>query len=169
MTKIVEDEERCDEPRTIEVEIDGERRTITDRRRRPTPMFSRYMLWGGRRRHVRRDYEREGSFVDIHGPGVLFVVLAIVALNISGFSLVRCRISDGSNKKRLLRAIQRTRSHMALRTILRAIGLSRARYHEWIPANARTLPTDSASPEGTLVETMRACYRAFGMTLPVYG
>ena len=95
--------------------------------------------------------------------------LAIVALNISGFSLVRCRISDGSNKKRLLRAIQRTRSHMALRTILRAIGLSRARYHEWIPANARTLPTDSASPEGTLVETMRACYRAFGMTLPVCG
>ena len=82
MTKIVEDEERCEEPRTIEVEIDGERRTITDRRRRPTPMFSRYVLWGGRRRHVRRDEERDGAFVDIHGPWSLLLVLVVVALNL---------------------------------------------------------------------------------------
>ena len=57
--------------------------------------------------------------------------LSIVVLQISGFSLARCRISNGRDKKRILRAIERTRSHMALRTTLRAIGLSRARYHEW--------------------------------------
>lgn len=45
-------------------------------------MFSRYVLRGGRRRHVRRADEREGSFVDVHGPGVLLVVLAIVVLNL---------------------------------------------------------------------------------------
>lgn len=73
--------------------------------------------------------------------------LAIVVLNISGFSLVRCRISDGSNKKRLLRAIQRTRSHMALRTTLRAIGLSHARYHEWNNSERCELNDRSSCPK----------------------
>ena len=73
--------------------------------------------------------------------------LAIVVLNISGFSLVRCRIGDGSNKKRLLRAIQRTRSRMALRTTLRAIGLSRARYHEWNNSERCELDDRSSCPK----------------------
>lgn len=59
-----------------------ERRNRSDRRRRPTPMFSRYVLRGGRRRKVRRDDERDGAFVDVHGPFVLLVVLVIVALNL---------------------------------------------------------------------------------------
>ena len=45
-------------------------------------MFSRFVLRGGRRRKVRREEERDGAFVDIHGAGVLFVVLSIVALNL---------------------------------------------------------------------------------------
>lgn len=53
-----------------------------DRRKRPTPMWSRYVFFGGRRRHVRRDEEREGAFVDVHGPGVFVVILAIVGLNL---------------------------------------------------------------------------------------
>ena len=53
-----------------------------DRRRRPTPMWSRYVFFGGRRRHIRRDEEREGGFVDVHGPGDIVVVMAIVALNL---------------------------------------------------------------------------------------
>jgi hypothetical protein len=53
-----------------------------DRRRRPTPMWSRYVFFGGRRRNIRRDEEREGGFVDVHGPGVFVVILAIVALNL---------------------------------------------------------------------------------------
>jgi transposase InsO family protein len=57
--------------------------------------------------------------------------LAIVVLQVSGFSFARVRLVEGSDKKRLIRAIQKTRSHVALRTVLRAIGLSRARYHDW--------------------------------------
>lgn len=53
-----------------------------DRRKRPTPMLSRYVLWGGRRRHVRRAEEREGAFVDVHGAGVFVIVVGIVALNL---------------------------------------------------------------------------------------
>jgi hypothetical protein len=59
-----------------------ERRAFSDRRHRPTPMFSRFVLWGGRRRHVRRVEERDSAFVDIHGPFMLFVAMAIVALNL---------------------------------------------------------------------------------------
>ncbi|MBX3463116.1 MAG: hypothetical protein KF830_08090 [Planctomycetes bacterium] len=53
-----------------------------DRRCRPTPIWSRYALFGGRRRAVRRTGEREGAFVDVHGPGLLLLVTAIVALNV---------------------------------------------------------------------------------------
>lgn len=60
----------------------AERRSGPDRRRRPTPMFSRYALFGGRRRTVRRDGEREGAFVDVHGPRILLMTVSIVALNL---------------------------------------------------------------------------------------
>jgi hypothetical protein len=60
----------------------GERRAQTDRRQRPTPMWSRYLIAGGRRRTIRRVEERSGAFVDVHGPRILLVALAIVALNL---------------------------------------------------------------------------------------
>ena len=44
-----------------------DRRHGPDRRQRPTPMWSRYVLHGGRRRGARRTSERDGAFVDIHG------------------------------------------------------------------------------------------------------
>lgn len=53
-----------------------------DRRRRRTPMLSRYSLFGGRRTGARRAGEQEGIFVDRHGPGLLAVVLLIVVLNV---------------------------------------------------------------------------------------
>ena len=59
-----------------------ERRHAADRRGRPTPMWSRYALAGGRRRTIRRVDERAGAFVDVHGPRLLLLVLAIVALNL---------------------------------------------------------------------------------------
>lgn len=59
----------------------AERRGGPDRRRRPTPMLSRYALFGGRRRTVRRVEEREGAFVDVHGPRLLLMTVSIVALN----------------------------------------------------------------------------------------
>ncbi len=45
-------------------------------------MYSRYALFGGRRRTIRRDDERNGAFVDVHGPRMLVVVMAIIALNL---------------------------------------------------------------------------------------
>lgn len=45
-------------------------------------MISRHVLVGGRRRTVRRVAERDGAFVDIHGPRILLLVVGIVALNL---------------------------------------------------------------------------------------
>ena len=57
--------------------------------------------------------------------------LAIVIVRVTGFSFHRIRIADGDDKQRLLTAIGRTRSHVGVRLVLRAIGLSQARYHDW--------------------------------------
>lgn len=61
-----------------------------DRRRAPTPRFSRYTLWGGRRQELRRDAEREGSFVDVYGRRLFLLVLWIALMNVgdSFFTLV---------------------------------------------------------------------------------
>lgn len=61
-----------------------------DRRRSPTPRFSRYSLWGGRRRGPRRGEECEGSFVDVYGTRLILAVLWIALMNVgdSFFTLV---------------------------------------------------------------------------------
>lgn len=66
------------------------RRRLPDRRVAPTPRFSRYSLFGGRRGAVRRPEEREGAFVDVYSPWVLFWVTWVALMNIgdSFFTLV---------------------------------------------------------------------------------
>jgi hypothetical protein len=59
----------------------GERRG-PDRRRTPTPRFSRYALWGGRRRGFRRAEEAEGAFVDVYGSKLFGLVLWIALMNV---------------------------------------------------------------------------------------
>src|SRR5262245_59915120 len=61
-----------------------------DRRSRPTPRFSRYSLWGGRRRGARRDAEAEATFVDVYGQRLFVLVLWIALMNVgdSFFTLV---------------------------------------------------------------------------------
>ena len=61
-----------------------------DRRRAPTPRFSRYTLWGGRRADFRRKEEREGGFVDVYGRRLFLLVLWVALMNIgdSFFTLV---------------------------------------------------------------------------------
>ena len=53
-----------------------------DRRKEPTPRFSRYTLFGGRRRNVRRDYEGEGSFVDRYTASMILAIIWITLMNI---------------------------------------------------------------------------------------
>ena len=55
----------------------------------------------------------------------------IVVLRISGFSINRARVPEGRDKSLLLQAINRSRAVLPLRTVLRVIELSHARYHYW--------------------------------------
>ena len=61
-----------------------------DRRSHPTPRLSWYSFHGGRRRDARRASEREGSFVDLYGRGLLCAVLWVALMNVgdSFFTLV---------------------------------------------------------------------------------
>ncbi|MFT7670904.1 MAG: hypothetical protein ACI8X5_003617 [Planctomycetota bacterium] len=52
-----------------------------DRREEGTPRFSRFTLKGGRRRSIRRDEEREGSFVDVYKPSILILLLWVGLMN----------------------------------------------------------------------------------------
>jgi hypothetical protein len=61
-----------------------------DRRKQPTARFSRYSLGGGRRKRVRRPDEREGSYVDLYGLGILMAAIWVALMNTgdSYFTLV---------------------------------------------------------------------------------
>jgi len=55
----------------------------------------------------------------------------LVVLKISRFALDQTRLSHGKDKRSLLRGIDRSRSALPLRSVLRIIRLSPSRYHHW--------------------------------------
>ena len=57
--------------------------------------------------------------------------LIVTVLKVTGFSLSRVRIPEESAKRQLLRAIEQSREHFILRTVLQLIGLTYARFYAW--------------------------------------
>ncbi|MFO0984727.1 MAG: DUF5658 family protein [Planctomycetota bacterium] len=53
-----------------------------DRRQRPTPLISRYSLYGGRRHHARRGDERETAYVDLYEPRLVLFLLTFFVLTV---------------------------------------------------------------------------------------
>ncbi len=90
--------------------------------------------------------------------------LVVVLLKISGFTLARCRVADGSKKELLLRAIERSRVSLPLRSVLRILRLSSTRYHSWkreescafrdVDSCPRTYPHQLTSAEVGVVKEM---------------
>ena len=64
-----------------DLQLGWDDRVLPDRRRRPTPMLSRYAFLGGRRSGGRRHDELGEGFADLHGAGLFLVVTSICALN----------------------------------------------------------------------------------------
>src|SRR5512133_1462543 len=58
--------------------------------------------------------------------------LALALLRVSDFKLQLSRIVSADAKRRLLGAVERAREVMPLEAALRVLGLSAARYHDWI-------------------------------------
>jgi len=75
--------------------------------------------------------------------------LVVIVLKVSGVSLARFRLPDGFAKQQLLRAIERSRSHLPLRTVLRVIGVSHGRYHDWIRDDRCALDDRSSCPRNS--------------------
>ncbi|MDG1895848.1 MAG: hypothetical protein P8J37_13155, partial [Fuerstiella sp.] len=90
--------------------------------------------------------------------------LVVVAIKVAEFSFDRVRIPDGTSKQRLLRAIERTRTHLPLRDVLRLIGMSSTRYHAWLgkqecglddqPCCPRTTPQQLTREESHAIRDM---------------
>ena len=61
---------------------DSDKRTLKDRRKRPTPGLSRYTFFG-RRKGVRRKEEQEkGGYVDRYSSKLFFFLIFIIGLNV---------------------------------------------------------------------------------------
>ena len=61
-------------------EENQKRRRVPDRRRKPTPILSRYTLWG-QRKDVRRDEDRKRHiYVDRYSPRFFLLLMAILLL-----------------------------------------------------------------------------------------
>lgn len=57
--------------------------------------------------------------------------LLVVLVKVTGISLTRRRVPEGGKKELVLRAVNRSRDVLSLRTALRLLGLSPSRYHTW--------------------------------------
>ena len=57
--------------------------------------------------------------------------LVLALLQTSGFRLSVVRLPDGPDKLRILRAVDRAREHVPLRTLLRFLCVSPSRFHAW--------------------------------------
>ncbi len=58
-----------------------ERRSFGDRRSQPTPLLSRYTLWGRRKTLRRKEDQERGGYVDRYDSKLLFFIVLIVGLN----------------------------------------------------------------------------------------
>ena len=73
--------------------------------------------------------------------------LALALLRSSGFTLTDERLPDGHAKIRILRAVDRAREFVPLRTLLRFLRLSSSRFHAWRRRqHACTLDDQSSCP-----------------------
>ncbi|MCU0724235.1 MAG: DUF5658 family protein [Planctomycetes bacterium] len=90
-----------------ELEVDERRLPGGDRRRRPTPMLSRYTLWG-RRRNMRRASEMANSYVDRYGFRVAAVLAGILILCVldAVFTLLYLQKGGGELNPLMRRAIE---------------------------------------------------------------
>jgi putative transposase len=73
----------------------------------------------------------------------------LVVFKISGYSLNQSRLQDGSDKRLLLQAIERSRLFLPLRALLRVIRLSPSRYHAWNGEDQCALDDGSSCPRSS--------------------
>ena len=72
-------------------------RNNSDRRKTPTPIISRYTLYGGRRKIIQRDYDKgKHLFVDLYSTRLFIAVLALLLLSVFDAYMTLTLINKGS-------------------------------------------------------------------------
>jgi hypothetical protein len=73
------------------------KRLLSDRRKCPTPMLSRYTFFGGRRKTIRREKEKKKHlFVDLYSTRLLIAVVSLLILSCLDAYLTLTLIAKGS-------------------------------------------------------------------------
>lgn len=62
-------------------EQDKESRRYPERRKSPTPIFSRYTFFGGRRKTIREEDRKKHIFVDLYSTRLLVAVIFLLCLS----------------------------------------------------------------------------------------
>ena len=70
-------------------------RILKDRRKKPTPALSRYILWGRRRTFRRKEEKERGGYVDYYEWGLLLPLVLISGLNILDSLFTMIILEDG--------------------------------------------------------------------------
>lgn len=78
--------------------MNTERRIAHDRRIRPTPMISRYAIWGGRRKGGRRTEDAAATYVDQIGLGIASLLLLIFLFHCLDAAFTLAHLSRGGKE-----------------------------------------------------------------------
>ncbi|MDB4506297.1 hypothetical protein N9087_01265 [bacterium] len=73
--------------------------------------------------------------------------VVLVVLKLSGYSLNHARLPDEKQNRLLLRAIERSRPTLPLRSVVRVIRLSQSRYHAWTRKEQCELDDSPSCPQ----------------------
>lgn len=74
---------------------DFDTRILNDRRKHPTHGLSRFALWGRRGSFRRKEERGRGGYVDRYGPGLLFLLVLILGLNVLDALLTMMILEEG--------------------------------------------------------------------------
>ncbi|MBI5409056.1 MAG: hypothetical protein HZA14_06790 [Nitrospirae bacterium] len=74
-----------------------DKRDRSDRRKSPTPVISRYTFFGGRRKIIRRESDKDSClFVDLYSTRLLLAVLSLLTLSCLDAYLTLSLLAKGS-------------------------------------------------------------------------
>ena len=121
----------------------GERRTMRDRRRKPTPMFSRYTFFGRRRRNRRATDPRQRYYVDwVSGPYLYALIGILTLILIDAFSTLHIIHSGGGEANPLMRWVLGHGAgwFVATKALTALLGFVFLAVHRFFPV-ARTMVT----------------------------
>ena len=71
--------------------------------------------------------------------------LVIAVLQVSGFTFRRERLPEGRSKRRVIRAVEHSRRFVPAKSLMRFLGLSPSRFHDWRRRDADCALDDQAS------------------------